>query len=236
MKNFVIISAFFLTLFASQKLSAQKTVKYDLPVFTEISLKNDAKLILKQDTVQRVLVKSNEESISKLIVEVSDRKLTIRYPGNVWFDPKWKPGEMTITVSMAQIDMLSQSGSGTIEAEEPILSRILDLYAGGSGSIKLHKLKADKVSATLSGSGLIQLAGDGVVPELKMAVSGSGGVKASGLKANNVHVLISGSGNCAVHALEKLFCKIAGSGGVTYLGNPAIESTIVGSGKVREAK
>lgn len=236
MKKVGFVFTMLFCLFTSQLLIAQKTVKYDLPAFTEISLKNDAKLILKQDNVQSVVVKGKEEAISKLVVEVGDRKLIIRYPGNVWFDPKWTPGDMTITVTMPQIDMLSQSGSGSIVAEEPINSRILDLYVGGSGSIKLNSLKVDKISATLSGSGHLQLAGDGTTDDFKMVVSGSGGVKAAGLKAKNVNVLISGSGNCAVHALEKLTCKIAGSGGVTYLGNPAIESTVVGSGKVREAK
>jgi hypothetical protein len=95
-------------------------------------------------------------------------------------------------------------------------------------------LKADKITARLSGSGHLQLGGEEVVSELKLSLSGSGGVKSSGLKAKSVNVLISGSGSCTVHAVENLNCKIAGSGSVTYYGNPAIETTIVGSGMVKE--
>jgi len=236
MKNLQIALFVLVFVIGLQQGNAQKSYKYDLPAFTQISLKNDANLILKQDTFQSVTVKAKDETISKLVVEVSDRKLTIRFPGNVWFDSKWSPGDITIYVTTPQIDELSQSGSGSIVAEQLITSRILDLYMGGSGFIRLNNLKADKISGTVSGSGHLQLAGTGIVAESRMIVSGSGGIKAPGLKTKSVNVLISGSGNCSVFAIEKLSCKIAGSGGVTYYGNPAIEQTIVGSGTVKEGK
>lgn len=236
MKKLRIVLSFLFCVISAQVLIAQKTVNYDLSAFTEISLKCDATLILTQDSVQSVTVKAKEETISKLIVEVSNRKLVIRYPGNVWFNSKWTPGEVLVTVSMPQIDALSHSGSGSVIAEKLITSRILELYVGGSGSIRLNELKAEKISSTLSGSGKLQIAGKGVVSDLKMIVSGSGDVTASGLEAKKVNVVISGSGSCSVHATENLLCKIAGSGSVTYIGNPTIESTIVGSGTVKEAK
>jgi len=236
MKKIRIVLSMLICVAMAQMVAAQKTVKYDLPAFTEISLKNDAKLILKQDSVQSVIVTAKQTTIDKLIVEVGDRKLTIRYPGDAWFDSKWSPGEVLITVTLPQIDELSQSGSGSIVADLPISSRILDLYVGGGGAIKLANLKADKIAATLSGSGQMQLAGEAVVSDLKMILSGSGNIKASGLKSKQVDVTIAGSANCAVHALENLKCKIVGSGNVTYHGNPAIESTIVGSGTVKEGK
>jgi hypothetical protein len=236
MKSLRILLFVLICIATTQILSAQKTFKYDLPAFTEISLKNDAKLILKQDSIQSVTVTAKQETIDKLVIEVGDRMLTIRYPNDVWFDSKWSPGEVLVTVSAPQIDKLSQSGSGSIAVDKLITSRILDLFVGGSGNIKLANLKAEKISAILSGSGHLQLAGEGIVTEFKMAVSGSGGVKASALKTKNVNVLISGSGSCAVYAIDKLNCKIAGSGSVTYYGNPAIESTVVGSGTVKEGK
>jgi hypothetical protein len=236
MKSLQILLLVLCCIASAQFLSAQKTFKYDLPAFTEISLKNDAKLILIQDTFQSVTVLAKQETIDKLIVEVGNRMLTIRYPNNVWFDSKWSPGEVIVTVKVPQIDKLLQSGSGSIVADKLLTSRILDLYLGGSGSIKLNNLKVEKISATLSGSGHLQLSGENIASEFKMIVSGSGGVKASGLKTKNVNILISGSGSCAVNALDKLTSKIAGSGNVTYYGNPAIESTIVGSGTVKEGK
>ena len=236
MKKIRIALSMLLFVASTQMVIAQKTVKYDLPAFTEISLKNDAKLILKQDSIQSVTVTAKQATIDKLVVEVGDRKLTIRYPTDAWFDSKWSPGDVVIHISMPQIDELSQSGSGSIVADQSINSRILDLYVGGSGVIKLANLKADKIAATLSGSGQMQLAGEGTVSDFKLILSGSGHIKASGLKCKQVDVTIAGSASCAVHALDNLKCKIVGSGDVTYNGNPAIETTIVGSGKVKEGK
>ena len=71
MKKTRIVFSILFFVVTAQMLCAQKTVKYDLPAFTEISLKNDAKLILKQDSVQSVIVKAKDETISKMIVEVS---------------------------------------------------------------------------------------------------------------------------------------------------------------------
>lgn len=237
MKNYRIVPALLLFLASAQVLVAeQRTVKFDLAAFTEISVRNNANVILTQGQEQSVTATAKEETIGKLIVEVKDRRLIVRYPTNTWFDSKWNPGEVTVNVTMPQIDDLSVSGSGSVSSDDFISSRILDCLVSGGGYIRLMNLKADKITARLSGSGHIQLAGEEVVSELKLSLSGSGGVKTSGIKAKNVNVLISGSGSCSVHAVENLNCKIAGSGSVTYYGNPAIETTIVGSGTVNEGK
>ncbi len=235
MRYYRIVLAFLLFVSSAQVLQAQqRTVKYDLAAFTEISVRNNANVILLQGPDQSVTATAKDETIGKLIVEVKDRRLIIRYPTNTWFDSKWNPGEVTVNVSMPQIDALLVSGSGSIFADDFISSRILDCVVSGSGFVRLMNLKAEKVTSRLSGSGHLQLAGEEVVSELKLSLSGSGGVKSTGIKANVVNVLISGSGSCTVHAVENLNCKIAGSGSVIYYGNPAVESTIVGSGTVKE--
>lgn len=215
---------------------AQKSQKFDLPAFTEISLRNDAKLVFKQDSVQSVTAQANDATMEKLIVEVKDRKLIIRYPVDTWFDRKWTPGALAIQVTSPQIDALTVSGPGSIVAETLVASRILDFYVSGSGSIRLNNVKAEKITAMLSGSGHLQLAGKSVVSDFKMSVSGSGGVKAFGLEAKNVSATTLGSGSCEVHVTGKLVCKVAGSGNVIYTGNPQIESKILGSGSVKESK
>jgi hypothetical protein len=235
MRNYRIVLVFLLFVAFVQGLNAQqRSLKFDLSAFTEISVRNNANVILLQGPEQSVTATAKEETIGKLIVEVKDRRLIIRYPTNTWFDSKWNPGEVTVNVTMPQIDDLSVSGSGSISADDFISSRILDCLVSGAGFIRLMNLKADKITTRLSGPGHLQLAGEEVVSELKLSLSGSGGVKSSGLKAKSVNVLISGSGSCTVHAVENLNCKIAGSGSVTYYGNPAVETTIVGSGTVKE--
>ena len=235
MKSRLITLVAVLLIVTAQLLVAQTSQKREVPAFTEISLRIGANVHLKQGEPQSVEVKCSATTMAKLITEVSDRKLVIKYPTDAWFS-KWNPGPVDIYVTMPQIDALSISGSGSIFSEGKIESRILDATISGSGDIKLVDLKAEKVSASLSGSGNIHLFGKQNASELKAAISGSGNIKAIEFPADNVDVKISGSGNCWVNCTKKLNIKLAGSGNVTYRGNPSVDSSIAGSGKVKEDK
>ena len=235
MKSRLITLVAILVIAGTQLLIAQSSQKREVSAFTEISLRIGANVHLKQGEPQSGEVKCSESTLAKLITEVSDRKLVIRYPNDTWFS-KWNPGPVDIYVTMPQIDALVISGSGSIFSEGRIESRILDATISGSGDIKLVDLKAEKVSASLSGSGNIHLFGKQNASELKAAISGSGNIKAIEFPADNVDVKISGSGNCWVNCTKKLNIKLAGSGNVTYRGNPSVDSSIAGSGKVKEDK
>ncbi len=235
MKSRLITLVAILVIAGTQLLVAQSSQKREVSAFTEISLRIGANVHLKQGEPQSIEVKCSESALAKLITEVSDRKLIIRYPNDTWFS-KWNPGPVDIYVTMPQIDALVISGSGSIFSEGKIESRILDASISGSGDIKLVDLKAEKVSATLSGSGNIHLFGKQNASELKVAISGSGNVKAIEFPADKVDVKISGSGNCWVNSTKNLVVKLAGSGNVVYRGNPSVDSSIAGSGKVKEDK
>jgi hypothetical protein len=229
-----IITLFFVFIFSGANLLfAQTSQMREVSAFTEISLRIGANIHLKQGNTQSVEVKGKETTLEKLITEVNDRKLVIRYPNDSWFS-KWSPGTVEIYVTIPQIDGLTISGSGSIVSDEKIESRILNLTISGSGDIKLSDLKSEKVLLTLSGSGNIHLFGKQNAAELKAIISGSGNVKAIEFPSDNVDVKISGSGNCWVNASKNLLVRLAGSGNVIYRGNPLIDSSIAGSGKVKE--
>jgi hypothetical protein len=235
MKSRLITLIAILVITGTQLLVAQSSQKREVSAFTEISLRIGANVHLKQGEQQSIEVKCSESTLAKLITEVSDRKLVIRYPNDSWFS-KWNPGPVDIYITMPQIDALVISGSGSIFSDGKIESRILDATISGSGDIKLADLKAEKVSATLSGSGNIHLFGKQNATELKAAISGSGNVKAIEFPADNVYIKIAGSGNCWVNCTKSLVVKLAGSGNVVYRGNPSVDSSIAGSGKVKEEK
>ncbi|MEI6143565.1 MAG: head GIN domain-containing protein [Mariniphaga sp.] len=229
-----ITTLFVLLLFTCFQLTiAQTSQKRDVSAFSEISLRISANVHLQQGGNQSVEVKGKEETLKKLITEVNDRKLVIRFPNETFFN-KWNPGTIDIYITVPQIDGLSVSGSGSITSEGKIESRILDLAISGSGDIKLGDLKAEKVSSALSGSGNIHLSGSQNAVNLKIAISGSGNVKGIDFPADNVDIKISGSGNCWINSIKKLTVRLAGSGNVVYRGNPSIDSNIAGSGKVKE--
>lgn len=233
MKSRFFMLAAIVLLAGSQQIIAQTSQKRNVSAFTEISLKIDANVHLKQGDLQSVEVKGAESTLNRLITDVKDRTLVIKYPSDTWFS-NWNPGKVDIYVTMPQIDDLTVSGSGSIVSEERIESRILSLLVSGSGNLKITDLKAEKVTVTLSGSGNVHLSGEGSADEFKVSISGSGNVKAFDLPANKVDVKISGSGNCHVTANKNLVAKLAGSGNVIYRGDPLVDTTILGSGNVKK--
>lgn len=218
----------------TQLLYGQKTEQRKLSAFTEISLKIGADVHLLQGNDQMVEVKGKESTLEKLITEVKDRKLIIRYPTESLFSSKWSPGPVDVFITIPQIDGLAVSGSGSIIAEDKIESRILDLSVNGSGDIHIGTLKAEKVTSLVSGSGSLFLSGQETASEFKGILSGSGNVKAKEFSADDVNIKISGSGSCWVTATKNLVVRIMGSGSVYYKGNPAIDSSILGSGQVKK--
>jgi hypothetical protein len=218
----------------AQMLYGQKTEQRKLSAFSEISLRIGANIHLSQGNEQIVEVKGEEATLNKLITEVKDRKLTIRYPTETIFSSKWNPGKVDLFITIPQIESLALVGSGSIISENRIESRILDLTLSGSGDIRFDNLKTEKVVSVLSGSGNIYLGGSETAGELISTLSGSGNVKAGGLATDNIRIVISGKGSCWVNAVKNLNVRIAGSGNVYYRGNPAIDSSIVGSGQVKK--
>ncbi len=230
-KLLILLSIFALTI--PQHLSAQATQTRKVSAFTEISLKIGATVHLTQGDVQSVEVKGAEGTLNRLVTEINDRKLVLRFPSDTWFS-KWNPGPMEIFITMPQIDALLISGSGSIVSEDQIDSRILNLVLSGSGDIKLPKLKAEKVSIILSGSGNIHLSGSGKATELKGALTGSGNIKAIEFQAETIKLKVAGSGNCYVNAIKDLEVRVAGSGNVIYRGAPLVDTGILGSGQVKK--
>lgn len=205
----------------------------DVPAFSKIALRIDAKVYVEQGDKQSVEIVAQPSTLNDLITEVKNRTLQIRFPANYLFK-KIDPGKIEIFITVPQIDGLAVSGSGDIMAEE-FETRILDLVTSGSGKIVIEKLRSERISAAISGSGNIVIkASDSVADDLSVSISGSGNMEASRLEARNVKVKISGSGNCSVTSNGSINARIAGSGNVEYKGNPAIESSIAGSGKVKK--
>jgi hypothetical protein len=231
-----LIAAFILGIFSLAFIPArtdEQTRKVE--PFTEISLRIAAKVHLEQGEKQSVVVIAKPSTLDELITEVKDGKLIIRFPTKDVFWKTFQPGEITINITVPEINGLSISGSGDIIAEDHLKTKILDMAISGSGNIRLSDLAAERVKAAISGSGDIVLAGKTPAQDLSVAISGSGNLKAMDFSSDDVTAKVSGSGNVSVGANNNLFVRLVGSGNVTYKGKPRIDSSIAGSGKVKNA-
>jgi Putative auto-transporter adhesin, head GIN domain len=65
-----------------------------------------------------------------------------------------------------------------------------------------------------------------------LEVYGSGSIDAQSLQTKQTEAKIHGSGNIGVSVTEQLKAGIFGSGNIYYWGNPILETTQNGSGRV----
>lgn len=228
----VILFAFFL---AGTPVKAEEQNRKVDP-FTEISLRVGAKLHLEQGSKQNLEIVAKPSTMEEIITEVKNGKLIIRFPNKNYLWSTFTPGDITIYITMPEINGLAISGSGDILAEDEIKSKIIDLAVSGSGNIKLSELTAERVKTTISGSGDIVLTGKEVAEDLSVTISGSGNFRGFNFTTDDVTVKVAGSGDVDVTANKNLNVRLAGSGNVNYKGNPLVDQSVAGSGNVRKAK
>ena len=157
-------------------------------------------------------------------------------------------GEGTFSSSTLDLDM---AGSGSIQMDVDagainadlsgsgqvlISGKIGGLNAdvAGSGLIETGEITGGEVRAEIAGSGTLRLHGKAAA--LRVTIAGSGDISGFDLEAKESRIKIAGSGNVETRVTDALDVEIAGSGSVSYKGNPArLNQHVNGSGKVRYA-
>lgn len=135
-----------------------------------------------------------------------------------------------IEIRFNKLEELNLNGSGNISVYSAIKLPILEVDVNGSGNINLD-VETKELETNINGSGNIYLSG--TTNNLEAYINGSGDIDAFDLAAVNADVNINGSGKCKVWALDFLTIEISGSGDVWYIGNPNVNSSITGSGSVK---
>lgn len=175
-------------------------------------------------------IKGEENLLEYIKTEVKEGKLVIKVQKGVNLKPSnWNSG-IYVTVPVEAIDMVSLSGSGDVVGETKIKSDNFKTKVSGSGDLSLE-IEASSVEASLSGSGDMNLSGK--TNDLDVRVAGSGDIKAYDLDAEFVNAQVSGSADIKVTANQMLKARVAGSGDISYKGNPKkIDTKTSGSGDI----
>lgn len=92
------------------------------------------------------------------------------------------------------------------------------------------------VSLDINGAGTIRVDEDLTVQSYRAKINGSGKIDAVRMTADRVDAIIKGSGKIYTSAESLLRVWMAGSGLVRYRGNPKIDHSIAGTGKIKRIK
>lgn len=118
---------------------------------------------------------------------------------------------------------------------EITVTSIESVKLSGSGDVEVFNLNQDYFEYSVSGSG--DMRAEGKVKDLEITVSGSGDIDTRDLIAEDAMVTVSGSGDVKVFASQSLDAYVAGSGDISYYGDPEDVSTSVsGSGDIRKKR
>ena len=231
---------------------AQNKKTYNLPEFSKISFAGAGKVYITQDAPQRVVAEGSEELLEKYNIEVEDDKLIIK-PKTKWMDWNWgNDDEITVYITVANIEGLAVAGSGDMIAKNRIKTNKLYLHVSGSGFLQAEADVKGNLDSKVSGSGDVKISG--TANSFESQVSGSGDVNANVVCDGNSSFAISGSGKIVLQGKSDLFeasisgsggikgenfsvstakIRIAGSGNVDIQVSEELDASIAGSGDVR---
>ena len=178
----------------------------------------------------QISLKGEENLLEYIETEVKDGKLSIKTEKGVNLkSSSWKGG-IVITIPIEEISVVSLAGSGDVIGKTTIKTDDFKAALAGSGDVSLA-VEANTFSASLSGSGDMNF--NGSANKFKVSLAGSGDVDAFDLKADYVEASVAGSADLKVTANEGIKARVAGSGDITYKGNPTkIDSKASGSGDI----
>ena len=226
-RNVVIIV---LALLVSSTGLAQDKQKRSVDGFTALSFGVAGELFLKQGNNFSVELEGDKNLLKEIETTVKNGRLVIR-------KRNWRTlrnERVTVYITMPEIDGLSVSGSGTLEAKGPVNAGDLDISVSGSGKILLDDLKVEGIECSISGSGDIRIKGF-AKDSGEVSISGSGSFNGEEFRMEGLEVHISGSGSCRCWVEGDLEASVSGSGDVFYKGDAKrVDARISGSGKVRK--
>lgn len=135
-----------------------------------------------------------------------------------------------LNINKLEIDM---AGSGSVIMNKEVKGKELEVNMAGSGSVVASNVSLREVECNLAGSGFVRMSGS--ADEAEYNVAGSGDIKAYGCVTGKAECNVAGSGSIEVYAKDRLNASLVSSGKVCYKGNPTIEKSVIGLGKLKNA-
>lgn len=235
MKNSIL---FLVTLLTISTIQAQKKVKGNGNVTTitrttseydGIKCAGSFDFILVAGTEGTISIEGEDNLLDYIITEVKGNDLIVKVADNVQLRSSTNK-TIRITIPFKDIDGVSLAGSGVLHTRDKISTTKFKSSLAGSGDMKLN-VDATEIKVSLAGSGNMTL--EGKTNMLEADIAGSGNYRGFNLTAHNADVSISGSGDVEIVCNGDLKGRVAGSGSITYKGNPKNEDTkVAGSGRI----
>lgn len=197
--------------------------------FHEIEISGAFNVTLTQGSLEKLVIKADDDILPKIITEVKGGTLIIKFRNNTTIN---NSGKMNVELTFINLDGIDLSGAVRLSGTHPLKFTHLEIEGSGATNIKLD-LTANKLDCDLSGASDIKLSGN--VPEFFAELSGASNLDAEELKTRVCSLESSGASKARVNVSEMLSVEGSGASHVSYTGNPAsIDSNMSGASKLHK--
>jgi hypothetical protein len=221
------------------------STEMNVPSFEKINVSGSAEVRFHASQSQRVVVTVDSNLSGYVDIFTRNKELNIRLKNR----GSYSFTRFLVDVYCPVLTGVSVSGSGSFAAMDKITASSFEANISGSGKTEgtvecgnysanisgsgkiINNVVCDNLTAYISGSGEITITGTG--KDSNVRITGSGDFNGIEFKTNNVSAQISGSGNMNIWVLDYLKANVSGSGSVRYRGNPRIDFSGGGSGRIR---
>jgi len=136
-----------------------------------------------------------------------------------------------IYVYAPYLSLAAFAGSAQLENWDIVRTTNLHVSVSGAASGNLP-LEADNVEINIAGAGSIDVTG--TADTARISIAGAGDVDASGLQTRAAWADIAGAGTIEIAVSDTLDATISGTGNVWYVGNPQVNRSVAGIGRVQQ--
>jgi len=176
--------------------------------FTGIQVTNFAKVFVTQDSLESLRIEADDNIIDRVMTSVNGGVLIVGLK-----DGSYNNVTVNVYASMKSIKRLESTGAADFSTTLPIAT--------------------DTILCKITGTGTVTLTGTATYEAAEIV--GAGTIKNFGLAASRCSASISGTGNIEVNVSGQLDATIAGTGTITYDGNPSVVHPIVtGVGSIQQ--
>ena len=205
-------------------------VERPLTGFHTIILKDNINLVLVHSDTMMLKLEAGSNLMNKIITEIKDSTLTLENNNSCnWVRDFSKP--VNVYLDMTLLDTLKYMSIGNVTCSDTVRNQFIQIDVHeGSGTISL--LLNQNICVVNLHYGTADIVLYGKSNSCYFYQNSFGRINAIDLEAGSVYSRNWGSNDLYLYAKKFLSIEIKNIGNVYYRGNPQINSTITGSGKL----
>jgi len=190
--------------------------------FTKVSLNIPVHVEIKQDSIQKVTISTDENILQSLDLSVDYEMLNIQ-------KEKCIKGmdHINISISMDTLKEVNLNSGGSLKSNGTIKGNSLNAYVTSGGNLEM-KMAYSQINCTLSAGAQAWFVGK--ADNMNADLNSGSNLKTSELKIENCKVKAESGAIANVNVSGELTAEANSGGTVRYYGNPAKQNKITNSG------